>query len=63
MVGEEGHQLTRAKTPNLHFHSDRAELQSIAYFNKEFYYFNIYTEAFPFGGNQDTPKTQEPEEA
>lgn len=35
MVGEEGHQLTGAKTPNFHFHSDRAELQSIDYFNKE----------------------------
>lgn len=35
MVGEEGHQLARAKSPNIHFHSDHVELQSIAYFNKE----------------------------
>lgn len=35
MVGEEGHQLARAKSPNIHFLSGHAELQNIAYFNKE----------------------------
>lgn len=55
MVGKEGHQLAGAKSPNIHVHSGHAELQSIAYFNKESSVISTFTLNFSHLEGTRTP--------